>query len=1151
MKNETSMTDLRNQFQHRIVRASAGTGKTFALSNRFLKLLASRVECPTILATTFTKKGAGEILDRIIGRLASAALDADKAAELSAHLESSLSKNRAGEILSRMLRNLHRLEIGTLDSFFSRIAKVFSLELGLPPNWEIVEEQQVLRMYDFAVQQVLQTESALELLSLMNKGEASRGVASLLQSTVEQIYQCYRESGNEPWNQIPRTQSFLPPERLEQILEEMGGLEMPTKSLAAQWQVLIEKFQTQDWDGFIKTTVFQNYLNGNFKYGRTHLPPGAVACFQKIHPHCQAYVEDLVIKQNLATQQLLEKFDGFLREAQNQTGRLRFDDITVRLQSYMRKWDVDRHSYRLDQQVRHVLLDEFQDTSLAQWSIMRPFAASVTEKKDELRSFFCVGDMKQAIYGWRGGIAEIFELVESDLVDLKSDSLACSYRSAPPVIDLVNQVFLNLRNYSSGDPVIDGAIHQWSLGFDFHTTARDQLAGYVTIEKADEGKDPSGNDSERDRKANDCIDRKTIERIESLLEGLPVEKTIGVIVRTNAEVSRLIAELQSAGIHASEEGGSSLTDSAAIDLILSAMAMADHPGDSLSRFHLSHSPLAEGCGLLPETVLNQVENRVRGIEAAAAIRARLLDEGYGAVVEDWARKLAPFCTRREMTRLQQLVEIAYSYANQPGLWEIRPKRFAEFVRNDVRMSDPSGSQVRVMTIHKAKGLEFDVVVYPVPQRSGNWSGSPPSVVVGRETPTSPINFVTRHHGRELRKLLPEKVQRGFDDGQRREVREAMCVLYVALTRAIHATHVIVSPSAKPEFKSVTGLLMATVCPETFAESGVIWENGDPQWFQQSARDLANKSSDTPRCDLDVNAFYLPEKIELPVRPLSFETRSGRGGSVPSTPSHDVASLTRPLPHKSGTIPICEQNELLSRCFDLVKWLDVHVPTAKELEPHLRKCSPSMDLGSVMDQFYDLVQREELQRLLEMRYYQSHYLPQFTPPDSLGLEANRMDVQTARTVTIETPNGDEELRLDRLILIYEGERLIGADVIAFDATEVGADAMQAAIRSHVSQQACYRTAVARLTRLVPSQISTRVIFLHTGQMINYAHLEFSLDEKTSPPHPLRANPSAKRYPSRVEDLSGSSTGESPGATVHRPQRKSKRKSPDSQQRFWDD
>ena len=166
-------------FSNDLIRASAGTGKTFALSNRYLQLLASGVSCESILATTFTRKGAGEILDRIIQRLSSAAMDSDKATELSEQIEYALDSSRAQKILADLVGNLHRLQIGTLDSFFHRIAQSFTFELNLPESWSIVQEQQINLLRDTAIQDILRNQSVLQLVRLMNKGEAQRRVAEL------------------------------------------------------------------------------------------------------------------------------------------------------------------------------------------------------------------------------------------------------------------------------------------------------------------------------------------------------------------------------------------------------------------------------------------------------------------------------------------------------------------------------------------------------------------------------------------------------------------------------------------------------------------------------------------------------------------------------------------------------------------------------------------------------------------------------------------------------------------------------------------------------------------------------------------------------------------------------------------------------------
>ena len=127
-------------FQHTMIRASAGTGKTFQLSNRFLGLASSGFPPEQILATTFARKAAGEILDRIVTRLAEAICDEERLPELAKHLERpSFDPGECIALLRTLIGRLHRLQIGTLDSFFVQLAGSFSLELGLPLGWRIVD----------------------------------------------------------------------------------------------------------------------------------------------------------------------------------------------------------------------------------------------------------------------------------------------------------------------------------------------------------------------------------------------------------------------------------------------------------------------------------------------------------------------------------------------------------------------------------------------------------------------------------------------------------------------------------------------------------------------------------------------------------------------------------------------------------------------------------------------------------------------------------------------------------------------------------------------------------------------------------------------------------------------------------------------------
>src|SRR5687767_8097419 len=126
---------------HIMILASAGSGKTYALTNRFVELLARGASPDRIVALTFTRKAAGEFFDEILNKLARAAKDRRFAAKLARDID---APDLAPLDFLRMLRGvtdaMHRLRLGTLDSFFARIARAFPFELGLEGDFEILEE---------------------------------------------------------------------------------------------------------------------------------------------------------------------------------------------------------------------------------------------------------------------------------------------------------------------------------------------------------------------------------------------------------------------------------------------------------------------------------------------------------------------------------------------------------------------------------------------------------------------------------------------------------------------------------------------------------------------------------------------------------------------------------------------------------------------------------------------------------------------------------------------------------------------------------------------------------------------------------------------------------------------------------------------------
>src|SRR4029453_6905153 len=175
-----------------------------------------------------------------------------------------------------------------------------------------------------------------------------------------------------------------------------------------------------------------------------------------------------------------------------------------------------------------LLVDEFQDTAPVQWQVLRPLAQAITRQAKA--SFFCVGDTKQAIYGWRGGEAEIFDALKHELSGLSEQSLATSFRSSQPVIDAVNKFFQNLPSHPSLDKLHE-AVASWQGQFLAHTTAKGDLPGYVRLEFAPEAGD--------DEDANDVLFDFAAAEVARHVTNAP-QCSLGVLVRTNKAVPKII-----------------------------------------------------------------------------------------------------------------------------------------------------------------------------------------------------------------------------------------------------------------------------------------------------------------------------------------------------------------------------------------------------------------------------------------------------------------------------------------------------------------------------------------------------------------------------------------------------------------------------------
>ena len=1007
----------------------------------------------TILATTFTVKAAGEIVRKVIEVLAEALSDPKKLSELSKQLQA-LGENRKKGLADDCRVALHRLiaafpalRICTLDSLFVRIAMTEALRLGMPMEFDVVESgrhaELTGRALDLALEQRLSgkdgVEALMRLVQAIEKGKARRSPWESLRELTGKPYDFFQDANPAAWYRLQ-----TPPAIDERKLREtIDALKSFTGDAAISKGVGedLARFDAQQWDKFIGTGVAKKVAEGEEKYNRKVIPPHVRTLIQVLLDQAKHHLIGQIATKNEAIHTFLQDFDAQYGQVKRRERSYTFGDLPILLA---------RANFNpfLSQGVpiEHVLLDEFQDTSVSQWRALRPVLGDLRGKSG--RSFFCVGNVKQAIYGWRGGSAELFAKVVEEIAGLQQTSLEVSWRSSPDIIGFVNAVFRDIE-HNAALTSFPSATRAWQQAFKEHS-AQKKERGYVRIETAP----APGKESERRL----VTLKHAAGKVKALHEQAP-SRSIGILTRTNEAVARLIFELNELGIRASEEGGVPLTDSAAVLVVLSALTLADHPSDQAAAFNVRCSPLAQVIGLKPKGD----EGRV-----AREIRTELLRYGYGRVIARWVESLAPHCDTRNLVRLKHLERLAF---RQPPAQLVRPGEFAEFIRTQ-RVEDPSSSLVRVMTIHKAKGLEFDVVLLPDLDR--NLVGGPSLMVAARPAPAEPFSFVSSYASDAVRRFLTKDIQDAFTNHQNAIASEALCNLYVAITRPRYALHIIMAPSKDNERslpKTYAGVLRAALSATgAMGPDKLIYESGEAAWDRERSRSPAEPL--LPGLGGDE-----PEPERAPKKEAEPLLRSNRTRFFPrTTPSALAAATLASVSVKSlfdvSRSPGLERGTAIHALFQKIGWLNEGLPSDQELTQALPPESRA-DATRFLADFHAMQALPAIQERLSQAFYQKDW-SELCKGRSLELRLFR-ELPFTHLESGQLISG----QIDRLVVGYAGGKPVAAEILDYK-TDLGEPVELA--EHYAPQMQAYRTSAMRLTGLAENQVVSNLALLQKGLVV---------------------------------------------------------------------
>lgn len=1066
-----------------LIRASAGSGKTFQLTRRYIALLLAGHDPATILATTFTVKAAGEIVRKVFEVLAGAILDPKMLAELSAQIQDlcpsrkkALTADDCRKAIHRLIPALPSLRICTLDSLFVSALTAQPSRLGLPMEFEVVESARNAELMDRALDQALAnrlvdrdgSEQLMGLVHDVERGKANRSPWEALRELTGKPYELFVDAHPDAWRQL-KTPPAVPEAELERAIKDLESYaeeKAISKGLAGD----LSRFAEKKWDGFLGNGVAKKVRENEEEYSRKPIPPRVRASMQILIRQVAHVLVGEVVAKNEAIRTLLQDFDTQYADVKHREHSYVFGDLPVLLaKAHFNPFQ------NLGTPIEHVLLDEFQDTSVDQWRALLPALRDVRGKPQ--RSFFCVGDVKQAIYGWRGGSAELFTRVPEEVPDLQQTSLEVSWRSSPVVIDFVNAVFERIEQNAAVQNW-GAAASSWQQAFKRHSEKR-KIAGYVRVETA------LAASADDDRRLVTL--QHAAAQVKALHERAP-DRSIGVLTRTNDAVARLIFELGELDIRASEEGGVPLTDSSAVLVILSALTMADHPADTAAVFNVRNSPLASVIGLAPED---------DGRRAAMEIRRDLLLHGYGPVIAKWVAALARHCDARNLVRLNHLERLAF---HQSDADPVRPGEFAEFIRTQ-QVEDPSSSLVRVMTIHKAKGLEFDVVVLPDLDR--NLVVSRSLMVAGRSAPAEPFNVVCSYASEAVRGFFPDDIRNVFSRYQNALASEALCNLYVAITRPRHALHVILAPSKDNEKslpKTYAGVLRAALAATApLAPGTLIHESGDPEWATAVDRGRPRPPPEPPRPRVEegrhaghagastakAEARRVPGEgpDDLPLFTTLEPSAERRANALilpgrsrfftRTTPSEQADNERSQIPLRSlfdiSVNVAADRGTAIHALLQMIGWVEDGLPSDEQRVRALSAEHRSHP-GKILSEFREMLARPAVQERLSRRYYAKAW--------GERCKGQPMELKLYRELPFAHLDGEQLVsgKIDRLVIGYLQGKAVAAEVLDYK-TDAGEPAELTV--HYAPQMAAYRQSAARFTRLPAEVIECHLVLLRRG------------------------------------------------------------------------
>ena len=874
-----------------VYKASAGSGKTFTLATEYIRLLVENPQSyRNILAVTFTNKATEEMKMRILSQLYGIWKQLPESENYLQNIQkkTGLAPNviseRAGLALNNLTHNYNYFRVETIDTFFQSVLRNMARELDLTTNLRIglndyqVEELAVDQLIEDLTTTDVMLQWILKYIMENISDDKSWNVIAQIKKFGQNIFKDYYKEVSITLEQKMGEAGFFENyttclrdlrKAAEEYMKEIGesffdtleGEGLGVDDLSSKQHGIASFFNKLCkgiFDPSIITTTVANHLENIEKWcPKTNPRRDAVlqvvesSLIQILKCAVEAQEKQWKIFQSsnltlrhLNQLRLLSSIEKKVRELNETENRFLLSDTQQLLHSLIDGSDSPFIFEKIGTQLQHVMIDEFQDTSTIQWQNFKVLLAETMSHEDG--SNLIVGDVKQSIYRWRSGDWRLLNGIENQfnsmLMEIKS--LSTNYRSTRNVIDFNNTFFRHAAKV------------EYQALEELECDEREQLEkAYADVEQKvpDDKKDEGRVTIELlpNNEYQESVLKHTVEYVRELIDAGVSQKDIAILVRYNNHIP-LIAQyflenLPEVSIVSDE--AFRLEASSAVCLMIQALHLLLHPDDQLTKAAIVKTWLCTVQGkeltddqfmiagnnldeYLPEAYIGHFDELLtlplyELAEKIYSIFQLHLLEGQGAYLCAFYDHLANYVNENTTDIQSFLTE-----------WD------ENLSKKTIQSDETNG--IRLISIHKSKGLEFDHVIIPycdwtLEKYSDNIIWCKPNEAPFNDLPIAPIDYSPKMMGSIYEKeYLHEHLQNTVDN---------LNLLYVAFTRAAKSLYVVGKRGVKNSRSALIELclpLVAESMPEAQLdgmednESAIVFEFGT---YETSQPELPSQNNE--------------------------------------------------------------------------------------------------------------------------------------------------------------------------------------------------------------------------------------------------------------------------------------------------------------------